>query len=102
MLAVIVPKRVEPVTKSTLEVIVWTINVCAVIEPVTIKLLFIVWTPSNVLLPVVAYLPFNTSWDAVNAFIEALAAYNEAVAFCKSKTVAFIELVNPWNEEVVV
>ena len=81
MLAVIVPKWVEPVTKSTLEVIVWTINVCAVIEPVTIKLLFIVWTPSNVLLPVVANLPFNTSWDAVNEFIE---------------------LVNPWNEEVVV
>ena len=48
------PNLVDPVTKSTLDVIVCTTNVCAVIEPVTIKLLFTVWIPAKVLLLVVA------------------------------------------------
>ena len=60
VLADIVPKWVEPVTKSTLEVIVWTTNVCAVsvpgvvIEPVTTNEPLTTWLPTKLLEPVVA------------------------------------------------
>ena len=90
---IIVPKCVDPVTKSTEDVIVCTIRVCAVIVPVEVNDPLcniepvIVWVPINVFEPVVAKLlvlafkdDVYESIEALKAFIEALTAYKDAVA----------------------
>ena len=54
-------------------------------------MLFIVWTPSNVLLPVVAKVLFEFFWDDVKFNIEELKALKDAVSSNISAIAAFVD-----------